>query len=124
MTAAQLATRVNHIIHPTWNPTNRPNAARVYKYEPPVTSKRLATSAKTSANSIEATPTAPTIHGLQGPTLAAIVAGTAKTAPPRTWLTPIAVRSQGPSSRLSEGIVEGDGEGTARLYHFRSGDTR
>ena len=28
-TAAQLAVRVNHISHPTWNPGKRPNAVRV-----------------------------------------------------------------------------------------------
>src|SRR5687768_6659691 len=40
-------------------------------------------------------------NGLQPATLAASEAGKANTAPPMTWLMPIAVRSQRPSSRRS-----------------------
>ena len=53
------------------------------------------------------------------------VAGSANTAAPITWLTPIAVRSQRPSSRLrSEPVGEIVGGSIARLYHFRSVETR
>jgi hypothetical protein len=71
ITAAQLAARVNHIIQPTSNAANRPNAARVEMYEPPVASNRLLTSANDKAISIEATPTAATSQALHAPTLAA-----------------------------------------------------
>src|SRR3954468_20650133 len=101
MTDAQLATRVNHCIHPTSNAAKRPNAALVYRYGPPVASKRLLTSANVAANSCEAKPIATIRIGLQPPTYAASDAGRAKTAPPMTWLMPIAVRSQRPSSRRS-----------------------
>ena len=48
-------------------------------------------------------PVAATSHGLQVPVFAATAAGSANTAPPITWLTPIAVRSHRPSARLSAG---------------------
>src|SRR3990170_1701349 len=54
--------------------------------------------------SIEASPTAATIQGLQAPAVAASAAGNANTALPMTWLTPTAVRSQRPSSRFSAGV--------------------
>src|SRR6476620_4536296 len=73
---------------------------------------------------IDATPPAATIHGLHAPTSAASAAGSANTAPPITWLTPIAVRSHRPSARLSAGRVGGVaarvGSGTGRLYHGRT----
>ena len=76
-------------------------------------SKRLATSANESAISIEANPTAATIHGLHAPALAASAAGSAKTPLPMTWLTPMAVRSQRPSSRFSvAGAAVSMGRGT------------
>src|SRR3954464_539429 len=125
MTAAQLATRVNHSIQPTSKPAKRPNAARVYRYAPPVPSKRLATSAKVSAMSMETRPVAPTIHGLHAPVFAATAAGRPNTAAPMTWLTPMAVKSHRPNSRLRPGALRSSVvDGTSRLYHFRSGETR
>jgi hypothetical protein len=42
-----------------------------------------------------------------------------------TWLTPMAVKSHRPNSRLRPGAVRSSVvDGTSRLYHFRSGETR
>ena len=57
---------------------------------------------------------AATIQGLHAPAFAASAAGSANTALPITWLTPMAVRSHRPSSRFSP-VDAGDsmGRGTA-----------
>src|SRR4051812_18434275 len=69
-------------------------------------------------------PVAATSHGLHVPVLAATAAGRANTAPPITWLTPMAVRSHRPSARLSAGRASRAGvrigSGTGRLYHGRT----
>src|SRR4051795_13472592 len=69
-------------------------------------------------------PTAPIIHGLHAPARAASAAGSANTAPPITWLTPMAVRSQRPSNRRRAGRICGAssrvGSGTGWLYHGRA----
>src|SRR5437773_6156337 len=105
MMLAWLDALVNHCIQPTSNAANRPNAARVYKYGPPVPSKRLPTSAKHNATDIDARPIRTNPIGLQPPICAATCAGIRKMAPPITWLTPIAVRSHRPSARRSVGFA-------------------
>src|SRR5436190_3909844 len=120
MMLAWLDARVNHCIQPTSNATNGPNAARVYRYGPPVPSNRLPTSAKQSATDIDASPIRTNAIGLHPPICAATCAGIRKIAPPITWLTPIAVRSQRPSARRSVGCDDGAATETAMtggLYH-------
>ena len=72
---AQPDTDVNHIIHPTWKPAQRPNAARAYTMGPPVLSNRLPTSAKHRLTTMQATPTPPNMNGPHAPTFAATVPG-------------------------------------------------
>src|SRR5262249_16871891 len=115
MMLAWLDARVNHCIQPISNAAKRPNAARVYRYGPPVPSKRLPTSAKQSAIDSDASPIATKATGLQAPTCTATCAGIRKIAAPMTWLMPIAVRSHRPSARTSF-VIGG------RLYHERSAD--
>src|SRR3954452_117530 len=110
MMLAWLEARENHCIQPTSNPTNSPKAARVKRYGPPVASKRLLNSAKQSATDSDRTPISTTPIGLHAPTCAASCAGHRKIAPPITWLTPIAVRSQRPSARFSVAMRD-------ELYH-------
>src|SRR5262245_46537969 len=110
MMLAWLDARENHCIQPTSNPTNSPNASRVNRYGPPVASNRLLSSAKHNATDNDRTPISTNPIGLHAPICAATWAGHRKIAPPITWLTPIAVRSQRPSARVSV-VIE------TRLYH-------
>src|SRR3954454_8587161 len=115
MMLAWLVARENHCIQPISKPTKAPNAARVKTYGPPVVSKRLLNSAKHSATDKDSAPISTNPIGLHAPTCAATCAGQRKIAPPITWLTPIAVRSQRPSARLSVIMP-------AELYHDAPSD--
>src|SRR5688572_26414624 len=114
--AAMLATRVNQLIHPTSNATNGPKAASVYRYGPPVLSKRLPTSAYESAMHSTASPTTMTAIGLQLPSCAATSEGVRKTPPPMTMLMPKAVRSQRPRARCRPGADAAGGFAWPSLF--------
>ena len=105
MMLAWLVARENHCIQPISKPTKSPNAARVNTYGPPVESNRLLNSAKQSATESESSPISTKPIGLHAPTCAATCAGQRKIAPPITWLTPMAVRSQRPRARRSAGAA-------------------
>src|SRR5262245_60834362 len=117
MMLAWLVARANHCIQPISKPAKSPNAVREYRYGPPVPSNRLPTSAKHSATDSDSRPTSTKPIGLHAPTCAATCAGHTKMAPPITWLTPIAVKSQRPSARRSDGAEGAAVTGTWRLYH-------
>ena len=80
-------------------------------------SKRLPTSAKHRATVSDARPISTNAIGLQVPIWAATCDGIRKMAPPITWLIPIAVRSQRPSTRRSVFMP-------AELYHGRANTSR
>ena len=123
MTEAQLAARVNHIIQPTSNagePAERGAGVEVGPAGPVEAAADLgeatARSASTPRRRRQPSMGSRRRRGRQS-------AGSAKTAPPITWLTPMAVRSQRPS--LGAGAARSQAgwlgyRSPGRLYHDSS----
>src|SRR6266850_1348495 len=89
-------------------PASRPNAARAYRYGPPASPKRDATSAKHATTTLIPAAASSQAHGLTTPSLPAMTDGRPKTLLPMTLLSTRATSPQRPMARTSVGLTRGD----------------